>query len=104
MPARLLLTALVVLLGLYGLLVSIRWIRKTDGAPWTTSYRRYRNIDQRWAAPIAIGVDIFYTAAGVANGAGGEYWLGLGALIAIQAAMVAVVLMYVHYLRGRTTP
>jgi hypothetical protein len=99
--ARLLLTTLVVLVGLCALMVSIRWIARTDGAPWTTPYRRYRNIDQRRAAPIGVAVDTIYVAGGVANGADGAYWVGLGALVAVQAAMIAMILVVVHRKNGR---
>jgi hypothetical protein len=59
-----------------------------------------------WAAPIGIGVDTFYTAAGVANGADRAYWVGLVALVAVQAAMIVVILMFVHHRnrRRRTIP
>jgi hypothetical protein len=92
----LLLAILVVLLGLSTLVVSIRWISKTNGAPWTSSYRRYGDIDQRSAAPIGIGIDTIYIAAGFVTGADVTYWVGLVAIIVVQAAMVALILVVVH--------
>ncbi len=97
----LLLTILVVLLGLSTLMVSIRWIAKTDGAPWTSSYRRYGDIDQRWAAPIGVGIDTIYIAAGFVTGADVAYWVGLVAIIAVQTAMVALILVVVHRRNSR---
>jgi hypothetical protein len=99
------LTVLVVLLGVATLMVSIRWVAKTDGAPWTSSYGRYGHLDQRWAAPIGIGIDTIYIAAGVVTGADVPYWVGLVAIVAVQAAMVALILTVVHRRssRRRTT-
>jgi hypothetical protein len=94
--SALLVTILVVLLGLSTLMVSIRWIAKTDGAPWTSSYGRYGRVDQRWAGPVGIGVDTFYIAAGILTGADVAYWVGLMAIVAAQAAMVALILAIVH--------
>jgi hypothetical protein len=92
----LLATILVVLLGLSALVVSIRWIAKTNGAPWTSSYGRYGHMDQRWAAPVGIGIDTMYIAAGVVAGADVAYWVGLVAIVAVQATMVALILVVVH--------
>jgi dihydrofolate reductase len=44
------------------------------------------------------------TIVGVANGADGAYWVGLGALVAVQAAMIAIVLVVVHPKNGRRQP
>jgi hypothetical protein len=96
-----LLTVLVVLLGLCALILSIRWIATTDKPPWATSYRRYRKVDQRWIGPIGIGIDTLLCAAGVANGADKAYWVGLAALVAVQAAMIALTLMVVQRRNGR---
>jgi hypothetical protein len=104
MSARLLPTVLVVLLGLCALILSIRWIAATDRAPWTTSYRRYGNIDQRRAVPIGIGVDTFIIAAGVASGVDRAYWVGLVALAAVQTAMVALILVIVRQRGNRRRP
>jgi hypothetical protein len=101
----LLATILVVLLGLTTLVVSVRWIAKTNGAPWTSSYGRCGHMDQRWAAPIGIGIDTIYIAAGVVAGADVAYWVGLVAIVAVQATLVALILVVVHRgnSRRRTT-
>jgi hypothetical protein len=101
----LLATILVVFLGLSTLVVSVRWIAKTDGAPWTSSYGRYGHVGQRWAAPIGIGIDTIYIAAGIVAGADAAYWVGLVAIVAVQATMVALILVVVHRgnSRRRTT-
>jgi hypothetical protein len=100
----LLATICVVLSGITTMVVSIRWIAKTNGAPWTSSYRR-GHMDQRWAAPIGIGIDTVYIAAGVVEGADVAYWVGLAAIVAVQATMVALILVVVHRgnSRRRTT-
>ncbi len=96
---------LVVLLGLSTVVVSTRRIAKTNGARWTSSYGRYGHIDQRWAAPIGIGIDTIYIAAGLVTGADVAYWAGLVAIVVVQAAMVALTLVVVHRrnIRRRTT-
>jgi hypothetical protein len=101
MSARPSLTIVVVLLGVCTLVLSIRWIVTTGGSPWQTSYRRYRNIDQRWLGPIAIGVDTIYIATGVANGADAAYWVGMAALAAVQTILIALTLVVVHHRNGR---
>jgi len=92
---------LVVLLGLTSLVVSVRWIAKTNGAPWTSSYARYGHIDQRRAAPIGICIDTVYIAAGVVAGADVAYWVGLVAIVAVQTTMVALILVVVHRRNSR---
>jgi hypothetical protein len=101
----LLATILVVLLGITSLLVSVRWIAKTNGAPWTSSYGRYGHMDQRWAVPMGIGIDTIYSAAGIVAGADVAYWVGLVAIVAVQATIVALIFVVVHRgnSRRRTT-
>jgi hypothetical protein len=101
MSVRVWLTVVVGFLGLVALILSIRWIATTDGAPWTTSGRHYGDVDQRWFGPIGIGVDTIYIAAGVANGADGAYWVGMAALAAVQTAMLALILVAVHHRNAR---
>ena len=96
-----LVTILVVLLGLATLMVSIRWIAKTDGGPWTSSYGRHGHIDQRWAMPIGIGIDTIYIAAGFLTGGDVAYGAGLVAVVMVQAAMVALILVVVHRRNSR---
>jgi hypothetical protein len=97
----LLLTIVVVLVGVSTVIVSIRWIAKADGDPWTSSYGRHGDVDQRWAAPIGIGIDTIYIAAGFVTGADVTYWAGLVAIVAVQAAMVAFILIVVHRRNSR---
>jgi len=97
MSGRLLPTLLVVLVGLCAFGLSLRWIQATDAARWTTSYGRARHVDQRWGVPIAIAVDTFLVAAGVAGAANGTYWAALAALAAAQTALVTVTLMVVRH-------
>jgi hypothetical protein len=106
MSGRLWLTVVICLVGVCTLTLSIRWIATTDRTPWTMTYRRYGSIDQRWLAPIGIGVDTIYIGAGVANDADAAYWVGMAAIAAVQIAMVALTLVVVHHrnVRRRTTP
>jgi hypothetical protein len=63
-------------------------------AAWAVRRTRYGDVDQRWLAPIAVGVDGVYGGIGVQSGWGSGDWVSLLTVVALQTVLVGGWLVY----------